>query len=440
MIVMKFGGTSVGSAERIRNVADIVVSRLDKGPAVVVSAVGGITDKLIESSNVAVNGESPDEHLTFIENKHHEILRELGLDESLVDDLLSEFREVIMGIKEKKEADVKTMDIVQSFGERMSSRIVAGHLTKIGHKAFACFAWDYGMITDDNFEGAEPLKSSFKVMKEKVSGVDGIPIITGFIGKNEDGEITTLGRGGSDYTAALYGAALGAEEIQIWTDVDGVMTADPRVVSDAQTILQVSFAEASELAYLGAKVLHPKTIIPAMNKNIPVRVLNTYNVDGEGTVILKEAGKSDKTVKAITAKKNVIVLNITSSRMLDAHGFLAKIFTIFAKNNKSVDMISTSEVSVSLTIDNDKDLDKIEKQLGKIAYVRVEKEKAIISLIGEGMKCTYGLAGKIFTALGNHKINIDMISQGASEINVGFVVDSAAADKVVKLLHEEVFG
>jgi len=186
--------------------------------------------------------------------------------------------------------------------------------------------------------------------------------------------------------------------------------------------------------------LHPKTIIPAMNKNIPVRVLNTYNVDGEGTVILKEAGKSDKTVKAITAKKNVIVLNITSSRMLDAHGFLAKIFTIFAKNNKSVDMISTSEVSVSLTIDNDKDLDKIEKQLGKIAYVRVEKEKAIISLIGEGMKCTYGLAGKIFTALGNHKINIDMISQGASEINVGFVVDSAAADKVVKLLHEEVFG
>jgi aspartate kinase len=439
MIVMKFGGTSVGSAERIRNVADIVVSRLDKGPAVVVSAVGGITDKLIESSNVAVNGESPDEHLTFIENKHHEILRELGLDESLVDDLLSEFREVIMGIKEKKEADVKTMDIVQSFGERMSSRIVAGHLTKIGHKAFACFAWDYGMITDDNFEGAEPLKSSFKVMKEKVSGVDGIPIITGFIGKNEDGEITTLGRGGSDYTAALYGAALGAEEIQIWTDVDGVMTADPRVVSDAQTILQVSFAEASELAYFGVRVLHTKTILPAVKKNIPVTVLNSFNPESVGTLILNGVEKSKQIVKAITSKKNITLIHVDSKRMLGAYGFLARLFDVFYKYKQSIDVISTSEVSVSMTADNGKNLNDIALDLRGIAEVKVIKNKAVVCIVGEGMKHTPGVAGRIFSILGKNNINIEMISQGASEINITFIVDGKDAEHAIRVLHGEYF-
>ena len=296
------------------------------------------------------------------------------------------------------------------------------------------------MITNDNFADAEPLDSSYELMKEKLAEIKEIPIITGFIGKTKDGVITTMGRGGSDFTATIIGIVSDSEEIQIWTDVDGIMSADPKVVKNARTMPEVSFAEASELAYFGARVLHPKTILPAMRKNIPVRVLNTYNPEGTGTVILSKVGKSKETIKAIACKKNIIVMNIASSRMLNARGFLAKIFETFAKYDKAVDMVATSEVSVSVTVDKDEGIEKIKKKLDKIAHVTIEKDKAIVCVVGEGMSSTPGIAGNIFTALGKGKINVEMISQGASEINVGIIIDNKDADKVVQVLHEEVFG
>lgn len=439
-IVMKFGGSSVGNSQRIKDVAAIIASKLKQEPKVVVSAVGGITDKLIESANIAVADEDPDEHLSFIEKKHKDILKELELDESLVDHLLKEFKELILDIKSKQEANTETMDKVQSFGERMSSAIVAQYLTKNGTPAKACFAWDIGMITDDEFGNAEPLETSHALIKKKISKIKEVPIITGFIGKTEDGVITTLGRGGSDYTAAIVGAAIGSEEIQIWTDVNGIMSCDPRIVKEARTIPQVSFAEASELAYFGAKVLHPKTIIPAVKNDIPVKVLNTYEPDHPGTVILNKTAKSKEVIKAIASKKNIFVVNIDSTRMLNAHGFLAKIFTVFADYRKVVDMVTTSEVSISLTVDKEEGLDSIAKELSRFAEIKVEKGKAIIGIVGEGMKSSKGISGKIFSALGKDGINIEMISQGASEVNVCLVVDEKDREKAVKVLHKEIFG
>jgi len=437
---MKFGGSSVKNAERISNVAGIIKSRLDKNPVVVVSALGGITDMLIETADNAFEGKDTDKLLNEIKERHHSTLRDLGLGETLVDGDLKEFEDLINRIKSVKEVTLETMDHVQSFGERMSSKIVAAHLTKIGIEAEAHNAYDVGFVSNDDYGNAEPLEETEKKLREHLSNKKAVPVITGFIAKNKAGKITTLGRGGSDYTAAIVGAALNSEEIQIWTDVNGVMTTDPKIVKEAKTIPEISFDEASELSYFGAKVLHPKTIIPAVEKNIPVRVLNTYEPDNKGTVILKDAATEKGIAKAIACKKDVILMNIVSLRMLNAHGFLAKVFDVFAKYGKSVDMIATSEVSISLTVNDDKNIDKIADELRKIADIKIEKDKSIIGLIGEGMKKTPGIAGKLFSVLGENNINIEMISQGSSEINIGFMIKSEDAEKTVRLLHKEYFG
>ena len=439
MIVMKFGGSSVGSVEKIKDVASIIKDRLDKKPVVVVSAVKGITDKLIETANAAVEGKNVPGLLKQITEKHDKIIAELNLDKDLVKKNLDEFKQVIEDIEESSEASNEVMDLVQSFGERMSSKLVAAHLNNIGVKAQAFDGWDVGMITNGEFGKAEPLSDSPKKIAEAIKKLDLVPIVTGFIGKTIGGTITTLGRGGSDYTAAIIGAAVGCEEIQIWTDVNGVMTSDPRVVKDAKTIPKISFSEASELAYFGAKVLHPKTIIPAMKKDIPVKVLNTYEPEHPGTTIVSKAEKSKEVIKAIACKKNLLLVSIVSSRMIGAHGFLARVFDIFEDYAKSIDMIATSEASVSLTVDKEDHMDLIVQQLKEIADVKVEKVKAIVCIVGDGMYHIPGIAGKIFTTLGNAKVNVEMISQGASEINVSFIVNNEQADKAVQALHSEYF-
>ncbi len=439
MIVMKFGGSSVKNAERILNVCNIVKSRLEKKPIVVVSALGGITDKLIEASNLAFQGKDYSKLLKKIKERHHSTLKDLKADVKLVDHLLEEFESLLSRIKENKEITTETMDNIQSFGERMSSRIVATALDSIGIVAEAHDAFEVGMITNDDHGNAEPLEETEEEMRSHLIDKRAVPVITGFIGKNKAGTITTLGRGGSDYSAAIFGAAIHAKEIQIWTDVNGVMTTDPRIVPEAKTIPEISFDEASEMAIFGAKVLHPKTILPAIKKDIPVRVLNTYEPDNVGTVIVNKATKTDGAVKAIALKKENVLMTIRSLRMLNAHGFLAKLFEVFAHYNKSVDMVSTSEVSVSLTVDDDKDLDKIEADLKKFAGVKIEKGKSIITLVGEGMKHTAGLAGKVFTTLGDAKINVEMISQGASEINISFMVDKKDREDTIKKLHKIFF-
>ena len=436
MIVMKFGGSSVGDAQRITNVCNIVKSRKD--PVVVVSAVKGVTDMLINTAEMAAKGEDVSKELGDIKERHHKVLKDLELNEDLVDSLLDKFGKVIDKIFVMKRINPELMDELQSFGERCSSRIVAACLTKEGIPAKAFDAYDIGMITTPDYGKAEPLPDAEEKIAKAIEKLDVVPVFTGFIGKDSAGNITTLGRGGSDYTAAIIGAALDSVT-EIWTDVNGIMSADPRVVSDAHTISEISFNEASELAYFGARVLHPKTIWPAVKKNLAVKVLNSFEPTDKGTTIVKKV-KTKEVVRAIACKKNISLVNLSSTRMLLAHGFLARVFIVFEDYKKSVDMISTTEVSVSLTVDNDKDLDNIKEDLEGVADVRIEKGKSIICIAGEGMNHVPGVAGRAFSVLGKNDINIEMISQGASEINISFIVDNKDADKTVKVLHTEFFG
>ncbi len=438
---MKFGGSSVGSAERIKATSNIIISQKEKKPIVVLSAVCGITDKLIAASKKAFEEGITD--IKEIADKHSKIIKELNLNESLIKKELEELKDVLEVISKIKEDSKKILDIVCSFGERMSVKIVAAYLNSIGIKSESYNAYDIGFVTNSEFTNAELLPSSYGLIKESLSGIEPIAIITGFIAKNKKGQITTLGRGGSDYTAAIIGATVGAEEIQIWTDVDGIMTTDPRIIKEAKSIPKISFNEAAESAYFGAKVLHPKTIVPAVEKDIPVKVLNSFNPEHEGTTIVKECTNCEGIVRIISLKRDNTILNITSTRMLNAHGFLAKVFEIFARFNISVDMIATSEVSISLTIDNQTDKKSIReviKKLKEFSCVTVQENKPIICLIGNGIKNTYGLGGKIFAELGKNNINVEMVSQGASEVNVGFVVDRKDAEKAIRCLHKRFFG
>ncbi|MCK5282571.1 MAG: lysine-sensitive aspartokinase 3 [Nanoarchaeota archaeon] len=437
MIVMKFGGTSVGNAEKIKAVSQIIKLNLDQKPVVVCSAVKGVTDMLIEMANTAFKGESTKDLLRHLKEKHDKIIRELDIAKDTATPLLEDIDRLMERVENVRLESTETLDHIQSYGERMSCRIVAAYLSKVGIKAKAHDAFDMGMITNPDFGRAEPLEHAPEMIKEHMAKMDHVPVVTGFIGKTTAGEITTLSRGGSDYTASIIGAATDSDEIQIWTDVDGIMSTDPKIVKDAKTIAKLSFDEASELAIFGAKVLHPKSIIPAMEKNIPVRVLNTYNPEGKGTIVTPKAEKTDKVMKAIACKKGISLVNVTSTRMLNAHGYLARVFDIFRDYQKSVDMISTSEVSISMTINDSNGMDKIVKDLEGIAKVKTEDNKAIICVVGEGLKHTKGLAGKVFSTVGKAGVSIEMISQGASEINISFVVDEEDADKTINALHQE---
>ncbi len=439
MLVMKFGGTSVGNADRIINVANIVKFNIKRKPIVVVSAVTKITDELIRLGKECAERKG-DKILGSIRDVHYGILEQLGIGKSLLKNDLEELSNLANKTKSNEAIDGQILDHFQSFGEIMSSKIVAEQLNKIRINAKAFNSWDLGFVTNSEFGNAEPLEASCQKLKSSIKSLNVIPVITGFIGKTEKGEITTLGRGGSDYTAAIIGAAVDADEIQIWTDVDGIMSTDPKIVKGAKTIEEVSFAEASELAYFGAKVLHPKTILPAMRKNIPVKVLNSFNPKSKGTAIVKKAEKSKMAVKAIAYKKNITLFNIESTRMLGAYGFLARLFEVFAKHKKSVDVVSTSEVSVSLTLENGGNIARILAELKEIADIKVYMNKSIICVVGEGMKSKLNIPVRTFSALAKSNVHIDMISMGASEINITFIVDSRDAEKALKVLHKEYFG
>ncbi|MBI2549947.1 aspartate kinase [Candidatus Woesearchaeota archaeon] len=439
---MKFGGTSVGSAESIRNVVGVVKAGLVRKPFVVVSAVSGVTDMLIAAARKAVDRKSPVPAIVKeVEVKHRPIIEALGLDANLVSGELAELEHVLFGVSLIGELTARTTDYVVSFGERMSSKIVAAFAGASGINARAFNAYDLGMITDANFGNAEVLPAAYPAIAEAVKGIPAgvIPIVTGFIGKTLEGEVTTLGRGGSDYTAAIYGAALGAEEIQIWTDVDGVMSADPKIIPDARTVDVVSFEEASELAYFGAKVLHPKTILPAMSREIPVRVLNTFNPAGKGTLILKTVNTKNA-VTAITCKKNIYVINVNSARMLLAYGFLHHVFKLFDEFNVPVDLIATSEVNVSVTVERKFDISRLVERLKEFADVTVLSDRASISVVGSGIRSTPGVGGRIFSTLGKRGINVEMTSQSYSVVNESIVVREERLTEAVQALHDEFFG
>lgn len=436
MIVMKFGGTSVGTPASIQNVYKIVADRLDQTPIVVVSAVGGVTDLLLEASQAALKGKIS---IDKILQKHNKIVDELNLDGKTIEPLHEELIQLLNGIKMIREISPKTSDYLVSFGERISCQLVSAYFEQKGMRSKPHFAFDIGMETDSNFQEAQPTTEAFEKIRKHLSKIDYVPVVTGFIGKNENGEITTLGRGGSDYSAAIIGAAVQSKEIQIWTDVDGILTTDPRVVKQAQNIPMISFTEAAELAYFGAKVLHPKTIRPAMDKNIPVVVKNTSNHSHSGTRILKNVPKTKGSIKAFSVKKDISLINIYSLGMLDAFGFLSKIFAIFAKYEVVVDVVTTSEVSVSVTVKHTSKIEAVLEELSEFAQVKVEHQKAIVCAVGEGMRNEIGLAGRLFSVLGQQEISIQMISQGSSEVNITFVIQESQAEKAIQALHAEFF-
>ncbi len=437
MIVMKFGGTSVGSAESILKAVGIIKARQGKKPVVVVSAMSSITDLLISAAEEAANGKVSVEE---IRARHISVLKELKLDSGLLNSELEELENVLTAISYVKNVIPPLYALAVSFGERMSSKIVAACARSKGINAKAYNSFDLGFLTDSSYAEAEILPSSYALIRERLGniGKGEIPVITGFIAKDEAGAITTLGRGGSDYTASILGASVNAEEVQIWTDVDGMMTADPKVVSKARTIAEISFGEASELAFFGAKVIHPKTILPAVQKNIPVRVLNTFNPEYAGTAIVG-GSRGGCSLTAIACKRRIQAINISSPSMLFAYGFMEKVFEIFAKHKVSVDMVSTSEVSISVTVDSKYDISAVVGDLSSLGKVSAVSDRASISVVGRGVKCRPGVNGSIFSALAAAGISVELISMGASEINVSFVVNGKNADEAVRLLHRAFF-
>jgi aspartate kinase len=445
MIVMKFGGSSVANAERIRNVAEIVKKFADKRPVVVLSAMGDTTDHLLDAADDALNGTIS---LDKIELLHKNTAIELGVSPKDIDPLLSELRTLLTGISMLRELTPRSRDYLVSFGERLSVRLVSAYLNTITIRAQFMDAWDAGFVSDSSYTSADLLPETWENIRKFIGPYaqgkkdDGypIPVITGFIAKDTKGFITTLGRGGSDLTATIIGAALRADEVQTWKDVDGILTTDPRIVKEARTVPVATYDEVAELAYFGAQVLHPRSMQPCLQTGTPVRVKNSYNVDSPGTIIVTSHEGITDPVRAITTKKNVTLIDIVSTRMLGQYGFLAKVFESFALHTISVDVVATSEVSVSLTVDSKKaDLSGLRRDLEKFASIDIKKDKAIVTIICDVRRSSEILA-MTFDVLSRENINIQMISQGASKVNISMICESSESDHVVTLLHSRYFG
>ncbi|MBX9878013.1 MAG: lysine-sensitive aspartokinase 3 [Candidatus Obscuribacterales bacterium] len=443
MIVMKFGGTSVGSAERMQEVVQLVKQAATKScPVVVLSAMSGVTNALIAGAEAAAAGNFNDalRQVDLIRAKHVEAINAISGGADLlseVEERLSELVVTYKGIAAVGELSKRSLDAVSGMGELLSSAIVARIANGQGLRSQWLDARKF-MVTDDSFGRANPVWGELvPATREALVPLleQGTVVFTqGFIGSTKNGVSTTLGRGGSDYSASIMGVAIDADEIQIWTDVDGMMTADPRVVKDARVISEVSFQEASELAYFGAKVLHPLTIKPAVEKKIPVRILNTFRPNEPGTLI-KDTVVSDDIIRAVSSKKGITAIFISTPKMLMSYGFLAKVFAIFDRYQTSIDTIATSEISVALTIDQTESLKEIVRDLSEYGEVRVVHDVAIVSVVGRQYREKSGIAGRVFAALKD--VNIVMISGGASDINLSFVVEGANADDAVRMLHAE---
>lgn len=453
---MKFGGTSVGTAKAMRQAISIVAREEQKAvPLVVLSACSGITNKLVHIADasgrsaldeaMALAGEVRSFHLNLLDEliKGVELKAELAIK---IEELASRLELLIKGVDIVGELTERSRDMFCSFGELFSTTVFAAAMKELGHKAVWVDVRTV-MITDDNFGFARPLQ---ELCEERVGRIirplleGGMTVVTqGYIGSTQDGRTTTLGRGGSDFSAALLGSWLNDDAIQIWTDVDGVMTCDPRMVPEARSIRVMTFSEAAELAYLGAKVLHPDTIAPAVQKNIPVYVLNSLHPDAKGTIITNDpqrlSGMSyEGLVKSIAVKKGQCIINVRSNRMFGRHGFMNELFDVFVRYSVSVEMIATSEVSVSLTVDDKCFSDELIGALKALGDVDIEHGVSTISVVGDNLRMSRGVAGRIFSALKD--VNLRMISQGASEINVGFVVEEPEVVTAVNNLHREFFS
>ncbi len=448
MIVMKFGGSSVESSAAIERVARIVKPQLARQPVVVVSALAKTTQQLLTIGAEAAGGQKEQAlvRLRDIREMHERETRNViaaaawKQAECVLDSNFNELAALVDILATQRELTPQFVDAISSYGERLSSRLIALAFQNYGMETAHVDARSV-ILTDGRHTNAMPLvPRTYGLLREVIVPLarqNKIVVLGGFIGATEAGVTTTLGRGGSDFSASIVGAGIDAEEIQIWTDVDGVMTCDPKLVPDAHRVKIISFTEAAELAYFGAKVLHPATLLPAIEKNIPILVLNSRRPEMPGTRIVAESVGCTNTIKAISCKRGIHVVNIRSTRMLMAHGFLHRIFEVFNRAETAVDMLASSEVSVSLTIDNPSRLAEIGLGLQEFAEISVENDQAIVCIVGDNIRHTPGVAGRAFGAL--EGVNIRMISQGASRVNLGFVVAGDDLEKSVKMLHAEFF-
>jgi aspartate kinase len=446
---MKFGGTSVANYEAISRTISIVESKLSETPIVVVSALSKVTDLLYKIADTAAAGNKPqvDELIAELRQRHVGVASELlANDESskvqalqavnqLIDDLAS-FVSAVCALGEL--ADRSKARII-STGEYLSSTIICYTMNSRGIKTGFINARELMITTDDHLKGEpinEEIISRAPIVISKAYKGNQAVITQGFVSATKSGEPAVLGRGGSDYSASLIGMAVDAKRIEIWTDVDGVRTCDPRKVKNTKSIEQISFEEAAEMAHFGAKVLHPLTMEPAIGKNIPIYVLNSMNPSGKGTVILRNE-YIQPGAKALSFKQNVRLVNIFSTRMINASGFLSKTFEIFGRHNVSIDFISTSEANITLTMDASENIDVAIKELSEFAQVQVEDDKAQISVIGKNIANIEGLLFDIIDSLKGYRVY--MISQGATDVNISFVVDRSNLDEIVNVAHQHLF-
>jgi aspartate kinase len=459
---MKFGGTSVADAGALSRLIGIVGRQVEsqaprrdgralqegaEAPVVVVSALAGVTDRLVEVARFAEDGEGAKaaDVLRALLDRHLAVAAAVTTDRgsSVAAQIREEFDELtglVHALSVLREVSPRSLDAVLAAGEVVSSRIVAAALAD--HRMPS--AWvdsRHVLITDAEHTAAAPdMNETCEQVAQRVGRLsrDGcITVLGGFIGATSNGVTTTLGRGGSDYSAAIFGACLGADEIQIWTDVDGMLTADPRIVARPRVVPQLSFAEASELAYFGAKVLHPSTILPAVGRNIPVRILNARRPESAGTLITADGGSANGQLTAIACKRQITVIDITSTRMLMAHGFLRRLFEVFERFKTAVDVVTTSEVSVSVTVDDTHRLDAVVDNLRNFAEVSCEREMAIICAVGENLRSDPTLFGRAVTSL--DRIPLRLVSQAASRRNITFVLRDSDVPEAMTRLHEAFF-
>lgn len=449
MIVMKFGGTSVQNSDAMSRVISIVRERLESRPIVVVSALSKITDLLYKVSDTAAANDEAGavQYVEELRKRHLQVAEELLSKSNFADDAYSKINDICDSLIGFIDAVCVVGDLsprskarIISTGEILSSTIICFAMNAAGIKTNLVDARRM-IITDDDFLKGEPDKEAIskavpQVVEEAFKSVEAI-VTQGFVSATADGETTVLGRGGSDYSASLIGMGIDAERVEIWTDVNGVMTADPRVVASPKTLKEISFEEAAEMAHFGAKVLHPMTIEPAVRKNIPIYVLNSMNPGDPGTGIFSQE-KIEDGLKAISSKENIYVINIFSTKMVNTVGFLNKVFEVFSRNKVSVDMISTSEVNISVTVDSSQNIEGLVAELSEFATVTVDKDKAQISVIGKNLLSQPDLFADIFSTLKGKKVY--MVSQGATFINLSFVVDKEICKSTLSEIHDKIFA
>ena len=459
-IVMKFGGTAINSADKVIHIANLIKSQNEKGTNEiigVISAVRGITDKI---SSIPLNVKSDKLSITdFLNNARHihlNIIEQAIKNEklknearSVVTTLTNELEDILTGILLLGEITPKSLDYLMSFGERLSTPIVSFALRDIGLSSEYLTGKEAGILTDSNYGEARPLIDTTRLRVvhkiEPLLKLNIIPLVTGFIGADQNGNTTTIGRGGSDYTATIIASSINADEVWFLGDVDGLMTADPKIVNDARVIREVSFAEAMEMALFGAKYMHPRALEPVMDTKIPVRIRNAFRLEHQGTVISQNLTKiSQKTVKSISAIRHTALIDVSGGGMVGAPGTAAKIFDALAKNRVNIMMISQSpsESSISIVVRRD-ELDKAIMTLdlnllGKVVKrVNVNNDVAVIAVVGSGMRGIKGVAARVFNAVAKRNVNVIMIAQGSSELNLAFVVNDSDCEQVVRALHDE---